>query len=119
MNTGFDSSEGTQRNRQILMEPAQALAEISITPESIDTVIITYLHYDHAGGLEQFPNAHFHLQEAKMVYATGPCMCYWVLKPFSTKHICRMVRSTTRARWYSRWRCSDFVRRQRPQSGWV
>ena len=61
MNTGFDSREGTRRNRQILMKPAQALAEISITPESIDTVIITYLHYDHAGGLEQFPNAHFHL----------------------------------------------------------
>lgn len=59
VDTGFDSREGARRDRPILLEPAQALAEIGIAPESVDTVIITHLHYDHAGGLEQFPNARF------------------------------------------------------------
>lgn len=93
VDTGFDSHEGARRDRPIFIEPAQALADIGIAPQSIDTAIITHLHYDHAGGLEQFPNAHFHLQEAEMVYATGPCMCHPVLqKPFTADHVCNMVR---------------------------
>ena len=93
VDTGFDSGEGARRDRPIFMEPAQALAEIGIAPESVDTAVITHLHYDHAGGLEQFPNARFHLQEAEMVYATGPCMCHQVLqKPFTAEHVCQMVR---------------------------
>lgn len=93
VDTGFDSKEGAQRERPIFLEPAQAVAEIGIAPESIDTAIITHLHYDHAGGLEQFPNARFHLQEAEMIYATGPCMCHQVLqKPFTADHVCTMVR---------------------------
>jgi len=93
VDTGFDGGEGARRDRPILFEPARALAEIGIAPESIDSAIITHLHYDHAGGLEQFPNARFHLQEAEMVYATGPCMCHQVLqKPFTAEHVCQMVR---------------------------
>lgn len=93
VDTGFDSREGAQRDRPILLEPAQALADIGIAPESVQAAIITHLHYDHAGGLEQFPNARFHLQEAEMVYASGPCMCHQVLrKPFTAEHVCQMVR---------------------------
>ena len=93
VDTGFDGREGARRDRPIFMEPAQALAEIGVTPQSVDQAIITHLHYDHAGGLDQFPNANFHLQEAEMVYATGPCMCHQVLqKPFTADHVCRMVR---------------------------
>ncbi|MEZ4622005.1 MAG: MBL fold metallo-hydrolase [Caldilineaceae bacterium] len=63
------------------------------SPESIDATIITHLHYDHARRIGQFPNARFHLQEAEMVYATGPCMCHQVLqKPFTAEHVCTMVK---------------------------
>lgn len=93
VDTGFDRGEAQQRERPILLEPAEALAEIGIDPASIDTTIITHLHFDHAGGLEHFPNSRFHLQEAEMVYATGPCMCHKVLKrPFTAEHVCQMVR---------------------------
>ena len=93
VDTGFDAREGAQRDRPILYEPADALAKIGIAPDSVDTAIITHLHYDHAGGLEQFPNAQLHLQEAEMVYATGPCMCHGVLqKPFTAEHVCQMIR---------------------------
>lgn len=93
VDTGFDSDEGARRDRPIFLEPAEALAEIGIAPDSVDTAIITHLHYDHAGGLDHFPNARLHLQEAEMVYATGPCMCHPVLqKPFTAEHVCQMAR---------------------------
>lgn len=93
VDTGFDRGEGDRRDRPIFLEPAQALADIGIAPEHIDTAIITHLHYDHAGSLDHFPNARLHLQEAEMVYATGPCMCHPVLqKPFTAEHVCQMVR---------------------------
>ena len=93
VDTGFDGKEGARRDRPIFLEPAQALSEIGIAPESVESAIITHLHYDHAGGLDQFPNAKFHLQEAEMTYATGPCMCHQVLqKPFTAEHVCQMVR---------------------------
>lgn len=92
VDTGFDNAEGEKRDRPLFLEPAQALADIGIAPDSVDTAIITHLHYDHAGGLDQFPNAQLHLQEAEMVYATGPCMCHPVLqKPFTAEHVCQMV----------------------------
>ena len=57
-------------------------------------VIITHLHYDHAGGLIEFPNAKFHLQESEMAYATGPCMCHETIKmPFTGEHVCQMVKN--------------------------
>ena len=38
-------------------------------------VAITHLHYDHAGNVNQFPNARIWLQERELAYATGKCMC--------------------------------------------
>lgn len=32
-----------------------ALAELAVTPESIDAVVVTHLHFDHAGGLTRLP----------------------------------------------------------------
>jgi N-acyl homoserine lactone hydrolase len=33
------------------------LAEVGVTPEQIDTIILTHVHADHAGNLRKFPNA--------------------------------------------------------------
>ena len=55
--------------------------------------IVTHLHYDHAGNLDRFPNARFHLQDREMSYATGRCMCHGMLRhPFSADHVTLMVR---------------------------
>jgi glyoxylase-like metal-dependent hydrolase (beta-lactamase superfamily II) len=40
----------------------------------VEQVIITHLHYDHAGSLGKFPRARFHLQEREMAFATGRYM---------------------------------------------
>ncbi|MEM8794760.1 MAG: N-acyl homoserine lactonase family protein [Pseudomonadota bacterium] len=93
VDTGYDRKEGKARLRPILIEPAEALADIGIDPSSIETCIITHLHYDHAGSLGDFENAKFHLQEREMAFATGACMCDPTLKmPYTADHICTMVK---------------------------
>jgi glyoxylase-like metal-dependent hydrolase (beta-lactamase superfamily II) len=93
VDTGYDDAEARRRDRPIIREPAAALAGIGLKPEDITTLIVTHLHYDHAGGLGQFPNATIHLQAAEMAYATGPCMCQDTLRmPFSADHVCEAVK---------------------------
>ena len=93
VDTGFDEAEARKRNRQVLRAPAAALELIGVPAGGVDQLIVTHLHYDHAGTLGAFPKAHFHLQAAEMQYATGPCMCHPQLRtPFTVDHVCEMVR---------------------------
>ncbi len=93
VDSGYDDAEATNRDRPIRMNPAEALAPLGLRPEDITTLIVTHLHYDHAGGLHLFQNATLHLQAAEMAFATGPCMCHDTLKmPFTAEHICEAVK---------------------------
>ena len=93
VDSGYDTVEAQKRQRPIVMEPHAALAPLGLTPESITTLIVTHLHYDHAGGLHLFPNATLHMQAAEMAFATGPCMCHETVQmPFSANHICEAVK---------------------------
>ncbi|MCK7615134.1 N-acyl homoserine lactonase family protein [Roseibium sediminicola] len=92
VDTGYDMEEGERRGRPVRLNPAEALAPLGLSPDDITTVIVTHLHYDHAGGLKHFPNATIHLQAAEMAYATGPCMCHGTLNaPFTADHVCEAV----------------------------
>lgn len=92
VDTGFEYAEAEKRGRKLQRTPAEGLALLGIDPLSIHDVVITHLHYDHAGTLGAFPNARFHLQAAEMSYATGPCMCHAHLRaPFTADHVCAMV----------------------------
>jgi glyoxylase-like metal-dependent hydrolase (beta-lactamase superfamily II) len=93
VDTGYDEAEGRARGRPIRLDPRTALEPLGIVPGTVRDVIVTHLHYDHAGGLHLFPNATLHLQAAEMAYATGPCMCHDTLRmPFSATHVCEAVR---------------------------
>lgn len=92
VDTGYDTVEGAFRDRPIAMDPRDALRPLGITPEAVDQIVVTHLHYDHAGGLHLFPNATLHMQASEMAFATGPCMCQDHLRdPFTAKHICEAV----------------------------
>jgi glyoxylase-like metal-dependent hydrolase (beta-lactamase superfamily II) len=93
VDTGYDSAEADVRGRPIRLDPRAALAPLGISAEAVETVIVTHLHYDHAGGLHLFPAATLHMQASEMAYATGPCMCHDTLRmPFSAGHICEAVK---------------------------
>lgn len=93
VDTGYDDAEAQSRGRPIRMDPVEALRPLGLTPDAITDVIVTHLHYDHAGGLHLFPNAHLHLQTAEMAFATGPCMCHDTLRmPFTAEHVCTAVK---------------------------
>jgi glyoxylase-like metal-dependent hydrolase (beta-lactamase superfamily II) len=93
VDTGYDDAEARVRGRPIRLDPVAALGPFGLRPEDISDVIVTHLHYDHAGGLHLFPNAQLHMQAAEMAYATGPCMCHDVLRlPFSAGHVCEAVK---------------------------
>ena len=93
VDTGYEAGEAQLRARPIQRDPAEAVRALGVDPETVDTVIITHLHYDHAGGLDRFPKAQFHLQAAEMAFATGPCMCHATLQaPYTVDHLCQMLR---------------------------
>lgn len=94
VDTGYEEQEAQARAREILRNPASMLEDMGVSARTINTVIVTHLHYDHAGGLKSYPNATLHVQESEMVYATGPCMCSDHLRfPYTGEHICDAVRA--------------------------
>src|ERR1700733_3934022 len=66
VDTGFNAEEAALRSRKLTLNPAEALTRFGVGPEAIDDVIVTHLHYDHAGNLDLFPRARFHLQDREL-----------------------------------------------------
>jgi glyoxylase-like metal-dependent hydrolase (beta-lactamase superfamily II) len=55
-------------------------------------VIISHMHYDHAGNNDLFPNATFHLQDREMAFCTGRSMCHRdVRRSFEESDVTAMV----------------------------
>ena len=57
VDTGFDHQRAEARGRALLRLPVEGLAGLGVAPEDVETVILTHLHYDHAGCIDAFPNA--------------------------------------------------------------
>lgn len=93
VDTGFDEAMGRVRKREILKPIGECLKAIGIEPETVENVIISHLHFDHAGNHELFPQARYHLQDCEMNFATGRCMCEARGRaPFEVDDVVAMVR---------------------------
>ncbi len=93
VDTGFDEAMAQKRKRTVLKPIADGLKAIGVSPDSIETVIVSHLHYDHTGNYDLFPRAQYHLQDCEMAYATGRCMCHAALRPpFEEEDVVAMVR---------------------------
>ncbi|MGE0224045.1 MAG: N-acyl homoserine lactonase family protein [Acetobacteraceae bacterium] len=94
MDTGFNPASAKRRGRELLRTPAQALIDAGIDPGEVKDVILTHMHWDHAGGMEYFPKATFHIQAEEMAYCTGPCMCEAHLRrPFDVDDVQSAIRA--------------------------
>jgi len=92
VDTGFDHAEAAKRDRTITRLPREALAGVGVDAGAVDDVIITHLHYDHAGTLKDFPRARFHIQESEMQFATGKWMLGDVERhAYSADHVAELV----------------------------
>lgn len=53
-------------------EPANALRRAGIDPKDVEYVLLTHLHWDHAGNCDLFPDARVLVQRTEMRYAAAP-----------------------------------------------
>jgi glyoxylase-like metal-dependent hydrolase (beta-lactamase superfamily II) len=74
VDTGFTRETAAKRGREMITPPGEGLRAIGVDPNRVEDVIVTHMHYDHAGNNELFPNATYHIQDREMAYCTGPAM---------------------------------------------
>ncbi len=53
------------------IKASEAVARAGVKPEEITDLIITHMHWDHADGMDLFPNARIWLQRDEYTYYTG------------------------------------------------
>jgi glyoxylase-like metal-dependent hydrolase (beta-lactamase superfamily II) len=98
IDTGFGPDAAARRGRELLRTPAEGLRLLGLDPGRIHHVVLTHLHYDHAGSLGAFPRACFHVQDGEAAYATGRCMCHPFLRqPYDVEDVVGFVRHSMRA----------------------
>lgn len=94
VDTGFDAALAERRGRKLSRSVADSLRAMGTDAAAVRDVVITHLHYDHAGSLDSFPAATFHLQDREMAFATGRHMCTACIRmPFEADHVVAMVRA--------------------------
>lgn len=92
VDTGFDAAMAAQRRRQLLRPVGDGLKVIGVDAAAVQDVIITHMHYDHAGNHALFPAARYHLQSEEMAFCTGSAMCHAPLRaPFDVGDVQAMV----------------------------
>jgi glyoxylase-like metal-dependent hydrolase (beta-lactamase superfamily II) len=93
LDTGFDAAMGKRRQRELIKPVGDGLKTVGIDPATVETVILSHMHYDHVGNYNLFPHARYHLQDLEMAYATGRSMCHGALRlPFEVEDVVTLVR---------------------------
>lgn len=95
VDTGFGPRAAAERGRPIDFDPIDGLNRIGVDTETLADVFITHLHFDHAGSIDRFAKARFHIQDGEVAYATGRCMCdRFERRPFDVEDVVALVRHT-------------------------
>jgi N-acyl homoserine lactone hydrolase len=67
IDTGFANGQSMSGRAFTAIEsPHEVLAKLGFTPADVDTVVLTHLHFDHAGNVEAFPNATVFVQRCEL-----------------------------------------------------
>lgn len=79
MDMGFGDEACAHRPIRPDRHPVEVLADVGIDAATVTDVVISHLHFDHAGNSGYFKKARFHLQDAEMAFSTGRYMRYKIL----------------------------------------
>jgi len=71
VDTGFTTATARRFGRSYVISPRDAVRAAGADPDRLGTVVLSHLHYDHAGGTADFPAASFVLQDREMEFWTG------------------------------------------------
>lgn len=74
VDTGFHAPAAARKSIEYHRTAVEALALLDIGPRDITSIVLTHLHFDHAGSLPEFPDATVYVQRAELDYFTGPLM---------------------------------------------
>lgn len=92
LDTGFNEARAKQRRRKLLRSPIEGLESLGVKAGDVETVILSHLHYDHAGNLDLFPNAEFVVQDEEVHFATGRYMRYRAARmPFEADDVTQLI----------------------------
>jgi glyoxylase-like metal-dependent hydrolase (beta-lactamase superfamily II) len=92
LDTGFDAATGAARGRQLVQPVERGLASVGVDASQISDVIISHMHYDHAGNHELFGRARYHLQTEEMAFCTGSVMCHTTMRaPYDAGDVQAMI----------------------------
>ena len=80
IDTGFDDRAAAERGRRLITPVGDGLAMLGVAAREVRDVIVTHMHYDHAGNHHLFPTARYHLQDAEMAFCTGRAMTHVALR---------------------------------------
>jgi glyoxylase-like metal-dependent hydrolase (beta-lactamase superfamily II) len=95
VDTGYGQRAAAERDRPLEIDPLDALRQLGIDPDEVEDIIVTHLHYDHAGNIGRFAKARFHIQDNEVSFATGRCMCEPVMRfAFDVEDVVTLVRHT-------------------------
>lgn len=93
VDTGFTAEVAARRKRNFLRCPIESLKLLDLDPDAITDVVVTHMHYDHAGNYHKLPNARFHLQEKEMAFVTGRHVRYpFFARSYEVDNVIGMVR---------------------------
>jgi len=94
VDTGMGTDTADKRPGRTILNPVDLmLARIGIDCAKVRDVVLTHLHHDHAGCMDLFPVARFHVQDAEMAHSTGRCMCHTALRwAYDAEHVVTAVR---------------------------
>ncbi len=96
---GFGHEAAAARGRELLRHPVDGLAAIGVDAAKVETVILTHMHFDHAGTTSSFPKARFVVQEKEMHFATGRDMRHAPCRmPFDVDNVTDLVRANFKER---------------------
>lgn len=99
VDTGFTREMAARRGRRYLRCPSETLRALGVAAEDVTDVIVTHLHYDHAGNFALFPNATLHVQDLEVQFATGRHMCHAPLREaYEVEDVVALVREVYRGR---------------------